>query len=111
MLKFFSLKQIFPSHICLTLQLFNLASCIWNQNTKEQTKPLQIDKDKAWEHLQQRTLLKLTNTKKTEQHFCDGAQNRTQLHFGEPSNKHTQIQQRSNKPQSSPRERLTKIFH
>ena len=35
--------------------------------------------------------------KKTEQHFYDGARNRTQLHFGEPSNKNTQTQQSSNK--------------
>ena len=50
-------------------------------------------------------LLNLTNTKKTkqktpqktEQHFYDGARNRTQLHFGEPSNKNTQTQQSSNK--------------
>ena len=60
---------------------------------------------------QKRTLLKLANTKETEKHFSDGAQNRTQLHFGEPSNKHKQIQKRSNKPQSSRRKRLTKIFN
>ena len=64
-----------------------------------------------WEHIQRTTLLKLTNTKKTEQHFYDGAQNRTQLHFGKPDNKHTQIQQGSNKPQKSSQKRLTKLFN
>ena len=29
--------------------------------------------------------------KKTGQQFYDGTQNRTQIHFGEPGNKHTQI--------------------
>ena len=36
--------------------------------------------------------------KKTEQHFYDRTQNNIQLHFGEPNNKRTQIQHRSNKP-------------
>ena len=49
--------------------------------------------------------------KKSEQHFYDGRQNRIQLHFGEPNNKHIQIQQRSNKPQNSQRKRLKKIFN
>ena len=48
---------------------------------------------------------------KTEYHFYEGTQNRTQLHFGEPENKHIQIQQKSNKPQNSPRKRLTKTFN
>ena len=88
----------------------------------------------TWKHLQRKTLLKLTNTKKlnntsstdnktyikitkinkykkTEQHFHEGAQSRTQLHFDEPNNKHSQIQQRSNEPQNSPRKRLTKMFN
>ena len=46
------------------------------------------------EHL--KNITKTDKYKKTEQHLHDGAQNRTQLHFGEPSNKHTQIQQRIN---------------
>ena len=63
------------------------------------------------EHKTDMNITKINKYTKTEQHFYDGAQNRTQLHFGEPSNKHTQIQQRINKPQSSPRKRLTKIFN
>ena len=34
--------------------------------------------------------------KKSEQHLYDGTQNRIQLHFGKPNNKHIQIKQRSN---------------
>ena len=49
--------------------------------------------------------------KKTEQHFQVEAQDRTQLHFGEPNNKHTQIQQRNNKPQNFPQEKLMKILN
>ena len=71
----------------------------------------------TWKHLRQITLLKLKNPKKkktlnntsltehktdinitknskykkTGQQFYDGTQNRTQIHFGEPGNKHTQI--------------------
>ena len=44
-----------------------------------------------------RTLLQLANTKISEQHFYDRTHNRAQLHFCDPSNKHTQIQQSSNK--------------
>ena len=47
----------------------------------------------------------ITQNSITEINFYDGAQNRTQLHFVESSNK-----QRSTKPQNSPRNRLTKIF-
>ena len=46
-------------------------------------------------------ITKIKKYKKTEQHFCDGALNRAQVHFCESSNKHIQIQQRSNKPQNS----------
>ena len=48
---------------------------------------------------------------KSEQHFYHGTQSRIQLHYGEPNNKHIQIQQRSNKPQNSQRKSLTKIFN
>ena len=41
------------------------------------------------EHL--KNITKIDKNKKTEQLSYDGAQNRTQLHFGEPGNKHTQI--------------------
>ena len=50
-------------------------------------------------------------TEKNEQRFYEETVNRTQLHFGEWNNKHVQIQQRSNKPINSPKERLTKIFN
>ena len=40
------------------------------------------------EHL--KNITKIDKHKKTEQHFYGGAKNKTQLHFGEPSNKHTQ---------------------
>ena len=64
------------------------------------------------EHLKNITKIdKYKKTKKTEQHFYDGIQNTTQLHFSKPSNKHMQIQQRRNKPQNFPRKRLTKIFN
>ena len=45
--------------------------------------------------------------KKSEQHFYRGIQ----LHFGESNNKHIQIQQRNDQPQSSTQKRLTKIFN
>ena len=48
---------------------------------------------------------------KNEQHFYQGTQNRIQLHFGEPNNKHMQMQQRSNRPQNSQQKSLTKIFN
>ena len=47
------------------------------------------------EHL--KNITEIAKYQKTEQHFYDGALDRTQLHFSEPNNKHTQIQQRSNK--------------
>ena len=34
------------------------------------------------------------------------AEHKIQLHFGEPNKKHIQIQQRSNKPQISPRKKV-----
>ena len=49
--------------------------------------------------------------KKTGHQFYDGTQNRIQLVFGEPNNKHIQIQQKNKKPKNSPRKRLTKIFN
>ena len=85
-----------------------LTRMIWLQlttTTKYQimnTKPMNTKTNKYTCRLRyitntRRTLLKLTNTKKPEQHFYDETQNRAQLYFSEPSNKHTQIQQRSNK--------------
>ena len=98
------------------------------------TKLEKYKKLKMTEHKTDMKLLKLTNTKKlnitsmtehktdmniteidkykkSEQHFYDGTQNRIQLQFGEPNNKHIQIQQKSNKPQNSQRKRSTKIFN
>ena len=46
--------------------------------------------------------------KKTEQYFYSGTQNRIHIHFGEPNNKHTKIQQRNNKPQNSTRKKVNK---
>ena len=37
--------------------------------------------------------------------------NRTQQNFGKSNNKHTQIQQRSNKPQNSQQKKVNKIFN
>ena len=63
------------------------------------------------EHKTDVNITKINKCNHTEQHAYDGAQNRTQLHFGEPNNKHTRIQQRSNKPQNSPGKRSKKIFN
>ena len=63
------------------------------------------------EHTADMNITEIDKYKKTEQFFYDGIHNRIQLHFGEPNNKHIQIQQRSNKPQNSVQKRLTKIFN
>ena len=46
-----------------------------------------------------KNITKIDKYKKTEPRFYEGAQNKTQLHFDEPSNKYTQIRQRSNNSQ------------
>ena len=43
------------------------------------------------EHKTDINITKNSKYKKTGQQFYDGTQNRTQIHFGEPGNKHTQI--------------------
>ena len=48
---------------------------------------------------------------KIKQHFYKGTLNRTQLHFGESTNKHMQIKQKSNQPQNSPQKSLTKVLN
>ena len=64
------------------------------------------------EHKADMSITKIGKYKKTEQPFYDGAVKRTQLHFGESSDKHIKIQQRSNKPQNSPqKKKFTKIFN
>ena len=75
---------------------------------------IEIEKCKKLNITEHKTDMKITENdkyKKTEQHFYDETQNRIQLHFGEPNNKHIPMQQRSNKPQNSPQKRLTKIFN
>ena len=68
-----------------------------NEHTTNQDKNKQILSQIKIHNGHLKNITKINKYKKTEQHFCDGAQNRTQLQSGEPSNKHTQIQQRSNK--------------
>ena len=63
------------------------------------------------DHKTDMNITEIDKYKKTEQHFYDGTRNRIQRYFGELNNKHIQIQQKSNKPQNSPRKTLTKIFN
>ena len=78
LLYFLSLKRIFPNHSCLTFQPFNLASCIWNQNTKNNNKKtkIQLKNDANMKTLATRNITKIDKHKKMEQHFFNGTQNR-----------------------------------
>ena len=68
-----------------------------NERTANEDKNKQIHKQIKIHNEHLKNITKIDKYKKNEQHFYGGAQNRIQLHFGEPSNKHKQIQQRSNK--------------
>ena len=75
------------------------------------TKIQKHKKLKVTEHKTDMNITEIDKYKETEQHFYDGTQNRIQLHFSEPNNKHIQIQQSSSKPQNTPQKGLTKIFN
>ena len=68
-----------------------------NEHITNEDKNKQIHSQIKIHNKHLKNITRIDKYKKTEQYFYDGAQNRTQVHFGEPSNKHTQIQQRSNK--------------
>ena len=89
----------------------------WTWRNKKQKWTLlnwQMQKNWTWRNTKQTwTLLKKKKTEryfydgaqnkhenywKTEQHFYEGTLNRTQLHFGQTSNKHIQIKQTSKPP-------------
>ena len=65
-----------------------------NEHTINRDKNKQIHSQTKVHNEHLKNITKIGKYKKTEQHFYDGAQNRVQLPFGEPSNKYTQVQQR-----------------
>ena len=78
----------------------NLETFATNNITKIETPPPKKKKKKKkktlnntslTEHKTDINITKNNKYKKTGQQFYDGTQNRTQIHFGEPGNKHTQI--------------------
>ena len=68
-----------------------------NEHTTNEDKKKQINQQIKIHNEHLKNITKINKYKNTEQHFYNGAQNRTQLHFGKPDNKHQQIQQSSNK--------------
>ena len=58
---------------------------------KKKKKKKTLNNTSLTEHKTDINITKNNKYKKTGQQFYDGTQNRTQIHFGEPGNKHTQI--------------------
>ena len=74
----------------------NLETFATNNITKieknpKKTKKKTLNNTSLTEHKTDINITKNNKYKKTGQRFYDGTQNRTQIHFGEPGNKHTQI--------------------
>ena len=73
----------------------NLETFATNNITKieksKKKKKKTMNKNSLTEHKKDINITKNSKYKKTGQQFYDGTQNRTQIHFGEPGNKHTQI--------------------
>ena len=74
----------------------NLETFATNNITKieknpKKTKKKTLNNTSLTEHKTDINITKNNKYKKTGQQFYDGTQNRTQIHFGEPGNKHTQI--------------------
>ena len=68
-----------------------------NEHTINENKNKQINLQIEIHNEYLKNITKIDKYKKTEPRFYEGGQNKTQLHFDEPSNKYTQIRQRSNK--------------
>ena len=66
-----------------------------NEHTANEGKNKQIHLRIKIHNKHLKNITKIDKYKKTEQHFYDRAQDKIQLHFGEPRNKHTHIQQNS----------------
>ena len=64
---------------------------IENPKKKKKKKKKTLNNTSLTEHKTDINITKNSKYKKTGQQFYDGTQNRTQIHFGEPGNKHTQI--------------------
>ena len=73
----------------------NLETFATNNITKieksKKKKKKTLNNTSLTEHKTDINITKNSKYKKTGQQFYDGTQNRTQIHFGEPGNKHTQI--------------------
>ena len=61
------------------------------KSKKKKNKKKTLNNTSLTEHKTDINITKNSKYKKTGQQFYDGTQNRTQIHFGEPGNKHTQI--------------------
>ena len=61
------------------------------KSKKKKKKKKTLNNTSLTEHKTDINITKNSKYKKTGQQFYDGTQNRTQIHFGEPGNKHTQI--------------------
>ena len=60
-----------------------------NEHSTNEDKSKQIHSQVKKHHEHLKKTAKIEKCKKPKQHFHDGPQSRTQLHLGEPSNKHT----------------------
>ena len=73
----------------------NLETFATNNITKieksKKKKKKTLNNTSLTEHKTDKNINKNSKYKKTGQQFYDGTKNRTQIHFGEPGNKHTQI--------------------
>ena len=73
------------------LQQITLLKLKNTKQKKKQKKKKTLNNTSLTEHKTDINITKNNKCKKTEQQFYNGAQNRTQIHFREPGNKHTQI--------------------
>ena len=58
------------------------------------------------QHKTDMNITEIDKYKKSEQHFYDRTPNRIQLHFGEPNDKHIQIQQKEQQTSRLPTKKV-----